>query len=120
MELAPLIRDKPRLSEFLKDIPNDPGCYLMKDREDRLLYVGKSKKLRNRVRSYFRSGGELSPRISLMVRQIVDIELIVTDNESEARHDFGDKCEICVKRSTPSLFCCRRWRAWRSGSRWAR
>ena len=84
MELAPLIRDKPRLSEFLKDIPNDPGCYLMKDSEDRLLYVGKSKKLRNRVRSYFRSGGELSPRISLMVRQIVDIELIVTDNESEA------------------------------------
>ena len=49
MELAPLIRDKPRLSEFLKDIPNDPGCYLMKDSEDRLLYVGKSKKLRNRV-----------------------------------------------------------------------
>ena len=84
MELTPLIRDKPRLSDFLKDIPNDPGCYLMKDGEDRLLYVGKSKKLRNRVRSYFRSGNELSPRISLMVRQVADIELIVTDNESEA------------------------------------
>ncbi len=56
----------------------------MKDGEDRLLYVGKSKKLRNRVRSYFRSGNELSPRISLMVRQVADIELIVTDNESEA------------------------------------
>ena len=51
MELTPLIKDKLRLSNFLKDIPNDPGCYLMKDREDRLLYVGKSKKLRNRVRS---------------------------------------------------------------------
>ena len=84
MELNPLIRDKSRLSDFLKDIPNDPGCYLMKDGEDRLLYVGKSKKLRNRVRSYFRSGNELSPRISLMVRQVADIELIVTDNESEA------------------------------------
>ena len=84
MELTPLIRDKSRLSDFLKDIPNDPGCYLMKDGEDRLLYVGKSKKLRNRVRSYFRSGNELSPRISLMVRQVADIELIVTDNESEA------------------------------------
>ena len=84
MELTPLIRDKSRLSNFLKDIPNDPGCYLMKDGEDRLLYVGKSKKLRNRVRSYFRSGNELSPRISLMVRQVADIELIVTDNESEA------------------------------------
>jgi excinuclease ABC subunit C len=84
VELTPLIRDKSRLSDFLKDIPNDPGCYLMKDGEDRLLYVGKSKKLRNRVRSYFRSGNELSPRISLMVRQVADIELIVTDNESEA------------------------------------
>ncbi len=84
MELTPLIRDKSRLSDFLKDIPNDPGCYLMKDCEDRLLYVGKSKKLKNRVRSYFRSGNELSPRISLMVRQVADIELIVTDNESEA------------------------------------
>ena len=84
MELTPLIRDKSRLSDFLKDIPNDPGCYLMKDGEDRLLYVGKSKKLRNRVRSYFRSGNELSPRISLMVRQVADIEFIVTDNESEA------------------------------------
>ena len=84
MELTPLIRDKSRLSDFLKDIPNDPGCYLMKDGEDRLLYVGKSKKLRNRVRSYFRSGNELSPRISLMVSQVADIELIVTDNESEA------------------------------------
>ena len=84
MELTPLIKDKSRLSNFLKDIPNDPGCYLMKDNEDRLLYVGKSKKLRNRVRSYFRASDELSPRISLMVRQVVDIELIVTDTESEA------------------------------------
>ncbi len=84
MELTPLIKDKSRLSMFLKDIPNDPGCYLMKDSGDRLLYVGKSKKLRNRVRSYFRGCDELSPRISLMVRQVVDIELIVTDNESEA------------------------------------
>jgi len=84
VELTPLIKDKSRLSDFLKDIPNDPGCYLMKDREDRLLYVGKSKKFSNRVRSYFRVSDELSPRISLMVRQVVDIELIVTDTESEA------------------------------------
>jgi len=84
VELTPLIKDKSRLTNFLKDIPNDPGCYLMKDCEDRLLYVGKSKKLRNRVRSYFRASDELSPRISLMVRQVVDIELIITDTESEA------------------------------------
>ncbi len=56
----------------------------MKDSEDRLLYVGKSKRLRNRVRSYFNLNKDLSPRISLMVRQITNIEFIVTDNESEA------------------------------------
>ena len=56
----------------------------MKDSEDRLLYVGKSKRLRNRVRSYFNSKKDLSPRILLMVRQITNIEFIVTDNESEA------------------------------------
>lgn len=56
----------------------------MRDQEDRLLYVGKSKSLRSRVRSYFRSPEELSPRIRLMVRQICEIEFIVTDSEAEA------------------------------------
>ncbi len=68
----------------LKAIPLEPGCYLMKDKDDRLLYVGKSKILRNRVKSYFLSNNKLSPRINLMVRQITSIEIIVTDNESEA------------------------------------
>jgi len=52
--------------------------------EDRILYIGKSKSLRSRVRSYFRDSHELSPRISLMVRQICEIEFIVTDSEAEA------------------------------------
>jgi excinuclease ABC subunit C len=58
----------------------------MRDREDRILYIGKAKVLRNRVRSYFQSGGGHghSPRISLMVRQVCDIEVIVTDSEAEA------------------------------------
>ena len=56
----------------------------MRDAEDRILYVGKSKSLRSRVRSYFRSRHDLSPRIRLMTRQVCDIEFIVTDSEAEA------------------------------------
>ena len=56
----------------------------MRDREECILYVGKSKSLRSRVRSYFRSSHDLSPRIRLMTRQVCDIEFIVTDSEAEA------------------------------------
>ncbi|HJN35863.1 MAG TPA: excinuclease ABC subunit UvrC [Prochlorococcaceae cyanobacterium Fu_MAG_50] len=79
-----LLNNPERLEQRLREIPADPGCYLMRDREDRLLYVGKSKSLRSRVRSYFRSSHDLSPRIRLMVRQICEIEFIVTDTEAEA------------------------------------
>jgi len=61
-----------------------PGVYFMRDANDNILYIGKSKKLRSRVRSYFRDDHRLSPRIALMVMQITDIEFIVTDSEAEA------------------------------------
>ncbi len=81
---APLLTQPERLERRLKDIPPEPGCYLMRDGEDRILYVGKSKTLRSRVRSYFRSRHDLSPRIRLMTRQVCEIEFIVTDSEAEA------------------------------------
>lgn len=56
----------------------------MRDTKDNILYIGKSKKLRTRVRSYFRNLQDLSPRIELMVRQVAEIEFIVTDTEAEA------------------------------------
>ena len=80
----PLLQDTQRLETLLRNLPAEPGCYLMRDRDDRILYIGKSKKLRSRVRSYFRDGHPISPRIRLMVRQVVDIEFIVTDSEAEA------------------------------------
>ncbi|MGC6483548.1 MAG: excinuclease ABC subunit UvrC [Synechococcus sp.] len=80
----PLLTQPDRLEQRLKEIPAEPGCYLMRDREDRILYVGKSKALRSRVRSYFRSRHDLSPRIRLMTRQVCEIEFIVTDSEAEA------------------------------------
>jgi excinuclease ABC subunit C len=56
----------------------------MRDATDRILYIGKSKKLRSRVRSYFREGSHHSPRIAMMVSKVVEIEFIVTDSEAEA------------------------------------
>jgi excinuclease ABC subunit C len=56
----------------------------MRDHNGDILYIGKSKKLRSRVRSYFRESQPLSDRITMMVRQVVDIEFIVTDTEAEA------------------------------------
>ena len=82
--MPPLLMQPEALERRLKEIPPEPGCYLMRDGEDRILYVGKSKSLRSRVRSYFRSRHDLSPRIRLITRQVCEIEFIVTDSEAEA------------------------------------
>ncbi|VXD14559.1 excinuclease ABC subunit UvrC [Planktothrix paucivesiculata] len=80
----PLVKDPERLEKQLRDIPPVPGVYLMRDGQDNILYIGKSKKLRSRVRSYFREQHDHTPRIYLMVQQITEIEFIVTDTEAEA------------------------------------
>ena len=84
--MTPLRQDPARLKARLKEVPAEPGCYLLRDSDDRILYIGKAKVLRNRVRSYFQSGSghAHSPRIALMVRQVCEIEFIVTDSEAEA------------------------------------
>jgi excinuclease ABC subunit C len=83
-ESKPLIKEPERLETRLKEIPTEPGVYLMRDRQEEILYIGKSKKLRARVRSYFRDTNRLSDRIKMMVHQVVEIEFIVTDTEAEA------------------------------------
>ncbi len=76
------------LDEKLKEIPRAPGVYLHKDASGKIIYIGKAKNLRNRVRSYFQAGraGDFSYGIKTdeLVRQIADVEFIVTDNEVEA------------------------------------
>ncbi len=79
-----LVNDPDRLEARLKEIPKEPGVYFMKDSRDQTLYIGKSKCLRARVRSYFRDFHGHMPRIAVMVMQIVEIEFIVTDTEAEA------------------------------------
>jgi excinuclease ABC subunit C len=82
--IQPFLKDPDRLESRLKEIPPEAGVYLMRDADDRILYIGKAKQLRSRVRSYFRESTSHSSRIALMVRQVCDIELIVTDTEAEA------------------------------------
>ncbi|WP_110985467.1 excinuclease ABC subunit UvrC [Acaryochloris thomasi] len=84
LSTTPLLKTPERLESRLKQIPPEPGVYFMRDAKDHILYIGKSKKLRSRVRSYFRQSQDLGPRIALMVRQVTDIEFIVTDSEAEA------------------------------------
>ena len=72
------------LEEKLRSLPASPGVYLHKDEAGRIIYVGKAKSLRNRVRSYFQSGRGHDRKTRELVRRIVDLEFIVTDNEVEA------------------------------------
>ena len=81
---TPLLKQPEVLESRLKEIPPEPGVYFMRDENDNILYIGKSKKLRSRVRSYFRDSQKLSSRIAMMVRQVTEIEFIVTDTEAEA------------------------------------
>src|SRR5919199_2077644 len=69
-----------------KQIPQSPGVYLMKDREGKIIYIGKAKNLRNRVKSYFLkdTNNNHNWKTSQLVRKIKDIEFVVTDNEIEA------------------------------------
>ena len=71
------------IEEELKKLPKKPGVYIMKDKDDKILYVGKAVILRNRVRQYFRKNNK-TKRIENMVALIDHFEYIVTDNEAEA------------------------------------
>ena len=72
------------LADKLNHLPTSPGVYQHKDAEGTVLYVGKAKNLRNRVRSYFQESRPREGRIRALVKKIEDVELIVTDTEAEA------------------------------------
>ena len=73
---------KDRVKEKVALLPDQPGCYLMKSEKGEVLYVGKAKSLRNRVRSYFT--GSHDGKTQLLVSQIADVEVIVTGTPTEA------------------------------------
>ena len=72
------------IKEKLENIPRSPGVYLFKDKNKKVIYVGKARVLRNRVRSYFQSGREEGAKFKRLVSNIRDMETIVTDSEMEA------------------------------------
>ncbi len=73
-----------RLEALLERLPAGPGVYLMKDRQDRVMYVGKAKNLRLRVRSYFRSSGDSRAFVKRLDRDLYDIQVRVTASEKDA------------------------------------
>jgi len=72
------------LKILVKEFPTEPGVYLMKSQIEKILYVGKAKNLRNRVRSYLLESDGMSPKTKLLASQIYQIEYIITKSEVEA------------------------------------
>ena len=71
------------IKEELKKLPAKPGVYIMKDKADNIIYVGKAKSLKNRVRSYFQSGNK-AMKVEAMVKNIDHFEYIIVDSEVES------------------------------------
>jgi excinuclease ABC subunit C len=86
------------LSEKLASLPTQPGCYIYRDEQSKILYVGKAKNLRNRVRQYFQSFRSHDAKTNELVSRIADLELFVTDNEIEA---LALECNLIKKHKPP-------------------
>ncbi len=72
------------IKEKLDKLPQKPGVYMMKDAAGRIIYVGKAKILRNRVRQYFQKGANHSLKTQVMVSKIADLDYVICDSEMEA------------------------------------
>ena len=77
------MENKPSLEYKIKSLPDKSGVYIMKNAEGEVIYVGKAKVLKNRVRQYFR-GNNHTPKVAAMVSNVADFEYIITDSEPEA------------------------------------
>lgn len=74
------------LQEKLSQLPNNPGVYLFKNKEGQIIYIGKAKNLKNRVKSYFQKSNQKthSAKTIILVKNIIDLETIIVNNEIEA------------------------------------
>ena len=79
-----IVKKKTNLSRKLNTIPTGTGIYLMKDSKNKVIYVGKAKNLKNRVRSYFQSSRDERLFTTFLVKRIADIDFVLTDTEKEA------------------------------------
>ena len=87
----------PYLRDKTSKLTQKPGCYIMKDKSDKIIYIGKAKNLKNRVTSYFRKGQDHLPKVWKMVSHVYDYDFIVTDSEFEA---LVLECSL-IKQYTP-------------------
>ena len=83
MDTMPFKERIAKLKEKVSDFPQEPGIYIMKNQREKIIYVGKAKKIRNRVRTYLGKNVD-SPKTQLLVRNIYDIEYMLTETEAEA------------------------------------
>ena len=72
------------LEDKLKNLPEKPGVYIMRDEYNEIIYIGKAINLKNRVRQYFQNSKNQNPKVAAMVERITDLEYIITDSELEA------------------------------------
>ena len=72
------------IKEKLAALPDRPGVYIMKNSAGKIIYVGKAKVLKNRVRQYFHASANHTPKVRAMVANIADFEFIITATEREA------------------------------------
>lgn len=79
-----IVENQAVLSQKLKTLPTDIGVYLMKDSQSEVIYVGKAKNLKNRVRSYFQGARDERLFVGFLTKRIADIEFVLTDTEKEA------------------------------------
>jgi excinuclease ABC subunit C len=84
VEVVKIIEKEKTIAERIKEWPTQPGVYMMRDPAKRILYVGKAKNLRNRIRSYFQKVETLSPKTRVLVRRVADVEFTTTQTELEA------------------------------------
>jgi excinuclease ABC subunit C len=86
------------LEEKLANLPAEPGCYIYRDERNKVLYVGKAKSLRSRVRQYFQSSRLHDIKTDELVARVADLDLFVTDNEIEA---LALECNLIKKHKPP-------------------
>lgn len=79
-----MAKEMNKLKEKVRNLPTTPGIYLMKDQHDQIIYVGKAKQLRQRVRSYFQKNSSHSNKVLRMIFNIHDLEIIEVDTELDA------------------------------------
>jgi len=83
-EMINIESDVLELVEKLKSLPTNPGIYQFKNQLGKIIYIGKAKNLRNRVKSYFQTRKPVDAKTKVLIQKIIDVEVIVTDSETEA------------------------------------